>query len=168
MIHLLLIAISAKSPQETLLVHGGPMIPTRIARACMLAPDMSHIVLAGNEAEMHTMATELHRQCPEVLPKTQMLPFYVNNTADHVVCTMRLLPYATTLTQLAFDYHMPRLQRTSALLKHHALQMQWLYVSLPNPSNVAWRILDEKDRYLPQVDADVHAALSGPCALDRC
>jgi hypothetical protein len=166
MLPALLIATTASA--DTLLVHGGPMLGTRVSQACLLAPTMTHVVLGGSEVEMYAMQGEVRRTCPEMLPKTTMLHFYANNTADHVVCALQKVPAPSKLTQIAFEYHMERVQRTSALVQHLAPQTQWLYVSLANPPNVAWRIRDEQDRYLPQVAADVHAALSGPCAVDRC
>jgi hypothetical protein len=169
MLPLLLIATAATAaPTETLLVHGGPMLPTRVAMACTLAPSMTHVVLAGSEVEMYAMQAEVRRQCPEVLPRTTLLHFHANNTADHLVCTLRQQATTDALTQLAFEYHTERVQRTAALLAPLVPHMQWLYVSLPNPANVAWRIRDEQERYLPQVAADVRAALRGPCALARC
>ena len=168
MLPLLLIATTASAPVNTLLVHGGPMLGTRMVSACKLAPSMTHMVLAGSEKEMYAMQAEVQRRCPEVLSKTTMLHFYANNTADHVVCALKQLPPPDTLTQLAFDYHLKRVQRTSALVQYLVPNTQWLYVSLPNPRHVAWRIRDEQDRYLPQVPADVQAALHGPCAVNRC
>ena len=159
-------AIAIEPATETVLVHGGPMLPTRIARACLLAPSATHLALAGNEVEMYAMKAEERRQCPTALPKTRLL--HANNTADHVVCTLKRLPSTTMLTQLAFAYHMKRVQLTSLLVAPILPHIQWLYVDLPNPPIVAWRVCDERDRYLPQVAADVHAALTGPCALDRC
>ena len=161
-------AIAIEPATETLLVHGGPMLPTRIARACRLAPSATYLALAGSEVEMYAMKAEVRRQCPTALPKTRLLHFHANNTADHLACTLKRLPSTTMLTQLAFEYHMKRVQLTSSLVAPILPHIQWFYVGLPNPLHVAWRIRDERDRYLPQVAADVHAALTGPCALDRC
>ena len=165
-----LFAIGATAEAETLLVHGGAQIPPRIAAACLVSKTVAHVILAGNEAEMYAMQTEVREQCPSMLPKTQLLPFYANNTADHVVCTLRLLQLQQqlpgTLAQLGFDYHMPRIQNTTRMVQRHVPATRMLYVGLTNPPNVAWRVRDEQDRFLPLVQHDVRAALTGPCALD--
>ena len=110
--------------------------------------------------------------------KLRVLPWSANNTAEHVQCAAKLL-HATTsarlvLTQMGFEFVMPRAQRTTAVLRQGADNAPFfdrvtLLFSGVNTSAVdAWRHEDEINyNSTAAIRADTDRARAGPCAVAR-
>ena len=179
---------ASHKPVHALVVHGydGP-VPHKVTdRACLMAKGQDVVVVAGTAPEMRAMAAAMRTRCAPALAaagqpdgdKLRVLPWSANNTAEHVQCAAKLL-HATTsarlvLTQMGFEFVMPRAQRTTAVLRQGADNAPFfdrvtLLFSGVNTSAVdAWRHEDEINyNSTAAIRADTDRARAGPCAVAR-
>ena len=179
---------SAHRHVHALLVHGysGPLPHKLTEKACDMAAGQDVILVAGTTSEMYAMADAIRDSCAPALgggSKLRVLPWAANNTAEHVQCAAKLLHLSSAprvsdhvvLTQIGFEYVMPRLQRTTAVLGAVSDASPFfdratlLYAGLPTPAVDAWRAKDEiRYNTTSAIYRDTILARTGPCAWTAC
>lgn len=182
---------SSHDSVHALVVHGydGP-VPYKITdRACAMAKGQDVVIVAGTLPEMRAMAAAMRTRCAPALEtsryptgdKLRVLPWSANNTAEHVQCAAKLLHAAelapraaarAVVTQMGFEFVMPRAQRITAALQKGSdnspfFRRATLLFSVVNTSAVdAWRHEDEINyNSTAAIRADTDRARTGPCAM---
>ena len=161
----------------------APLAYARERYACELAPEADAVVVAGQDAEMYAMTTEMKNLCPAQAHKVRILHFGANNTAEHLQCALKwlaqrhgglpMLGPLRRITSITHKFALPRTRETAAALAADGAvrpwldHVEWRHQGVDDPQDVAWRRLAEKDIYLPQLQDDMYRAQHGPCALRR-
>ena len=172
-------------PRHLLLVHAAaaPLAYARERYACELAPEADAVVVAGQDAEMYAMTTEMKTLCPAQAHKVRILHFGANNTAEHLQCALKwlaqrhgglpMLGPLRRITSITHKFALPRTRETAAALAADGAvrpwldHVEWRHLGVDDPPDAAWRRLAEKDIDLPQLQDDMYRAQHGPCALRR-